>query len=38
MEKEMTKKDILTLKLRSDIVSEQSEKGSKGFEKMISSF
>lgn len=36
MEKEMTKKDILTLKLRNDMVSEQEQKGSKGFEKMIS--
>lgn len=36
MDKEMTKKDILTLKLRADLVSEQDQKGSKGFEKMIS--
>jgi DNA-binding ferritin-like protein len=36
MSAEITKKDILTLKLRSDMMSEQSEKGSKGFEKMIS--
>lgn len=36
MSTEITKKDILTLKLRNDIVSEQEQKGPKSFEKMIS--